>query len=167
MPGLIPSTAEDITDEEFRQASDGDVGTKQVINALVQGTKNVMSSEASMMHYSECMHTMEESVANNTDAFSVISHQYDIEDELMLSCNVVTAIVNGVEMVIDPNDPSNWHTPKNEREYLRSPQKAGLRGAKPRRCEKVSVDPPQVRGSDRGIRHGRIRQKEEWKRDRW
>ena len=44
MPGLIPS------DEEFRQASDGDVGTKQVINALVQSTKDVMSSEASMMH---------------------------------------------------------------------------------------------------------------------
>ena len=40
---------------------------KQVINALVQCTKDVMSSEASMMHYSECMQTMEESVANNTD----------------------------------------------------------------------------------------------------
>ena len=96
-----------------------------MISALVQCTKNVMTSEASMMHYSECMQTMEESVANNTDAFSVICHQYDIEGEAMLSCNVVTAIVNGVEMVIDPNDPSNWHTPKNEREYLRSPQKAG------------------------------------------
>jgi hypothetical protein len=34
MPGLIPSTVEDISDEEFHQASDGDVGTKQVINAL-------------------------------------------------------------------------------------------------------------------------------------
>ena len=69
------------SDEEFRQASDGDIGTKQVINALVQGTKNIMSSEASMMHYSECMQTMEESVANNTDPFSVICHQYDIEGE--------------------------------------------------------------------------------------
>jgi hypothetical protein len=47
-----------------------------------------------------------------------------------LSCNIVTAIVNGVEMVIDPNDPSNWHTPKNEREYLRSPQKAAWRTAR-------------------------------------
>ena len=81
MPGLIPSTDEDNSDEELRQASDGDVGTKQVINALVQCTKHVMSSEESMMHYSECMQAMEETVANNTDAFSVISHQYDIEGE--------------------------------------------------------------------------------------
>ena len=53
------------------------------------------------------MQTMEESVANNTDPFSVICHQYDIEGETMLSCNVVTAIVNGVEMVIaSPVDES-------------------------------------------------------------
>ena len=50
-------------------------------------------------HYSECMQTMEESIANNTDAFSVISHRYDIEGETMLSFNVVTAIVNGVEII--------------------------------------------------------------------
>ena len=78
---------------------------------------------------------MEETVANNTDAFSVISHQYDIEGETMLSCNIVTAIVNGVEMVIDPNDPSNWHTPKNEREYLRSPQKAAWRTAREKKMD--------------------------------
>ena len=42
-----------------------------------------------------------EAVANNTDAFSVISHQYDIEGETMLSRNVVTAIVNGVEICAD------------------------------------------------------------------
>ena len=75
------------------------------------------------------------SVANNTDAFSVISHQYDIEGETMLSFNVVTAIVNGVEMVIDPNDPSNWHTPKNEREYLRSPQKSAWRTAREKKMD--------------------------------
>jgi hypothetical protein len=69
-----------------------------------------MSSEESMMHYSECMQTMEDSVANNTDAFSVVSHQYDIEGETMLSCNVVTAIVNGVEMVIAPAYQT-WHAP--------------------------------------------------------
>ena len=153
MPGLIPS------EEEFRQASDGDVGTKQVISALVQCTKDVMTSEASMMHYSECMQTMEESVANNTDAFSVISHQYDIEGETMLSCNIVTAIVNGVEMVIDPNDPSNWHTPKNEREYLRSPQKAAWRTAREKKMDQYQelkvfklvprkgIDPKCIMGS--------------------
>jgi hypothetical protein len=45
------------------------------------------------------------------------------------------AIVNGVEMVIDPNDPSNWHTPKNEREYLRSPQKSQWRTAREKKMD--------------------------------
>ena len=102
---------------------------------------------------------MEESVANNTDPFSVICHQYDIEGEAMLSCNVVTAIVNGVEMVIDPNDPSNWHTPKNEREYLRSPQKAAWRTAREKKMDQYQelkvfklvprqgIDPKCIMGS--------------------
>ena len=77
----------------------------------------------------------------------------------MLSCNIVTAIVNGVEMVIDPNDPSNWHTPKNEREYLRSPQKAAWRTAREKKMDQYQelkvfklvprqgIDPKCIMGS--------------------
>ena len=61
------------------------------------------------------------------DPFSVASYLYDFQDDVMFARNVITAIVNGVEMVIDPNEPENWHTPKNEREYLRSPQRARTR----------------------------------------
>ena len=38
-------------------------------------------------------------------------------------------------MMIDPNEPENWHTPKNEREYLRSPQRAQWRAEREKKMD--------------------------------
>ena len=62
-------------------------------------------------------------------------------------------------MIIDPNEPENWHTPKNEREYLRSPQRAQWRTAREKKMDqyvdlqvfklvkRAGIDPKRIIGS--------------------
>ena len=71
----------------------------------------------------------------NTDPTSIVSHEYDVESGNCFKRHVITAVVNGTEHNIDPSDANNWHTPKNEREYLRSPQRAEWRTAKEKKMD--------------------------------
>ena len=48
---------------------------------------------------------------------------------------MIMAMVDGVEITIDPLDANTWHTPKNQREYLRSPQRAQWRTAKEKKMD--------------------------------
>ena len=72
----------------------------------------------------------QQALAFNTDPTSIVSHEYDVESGNCFKRHVITAVVNGTEHNIDPSDANNWHTPKNEREYLRSPQRAEWRTAR-------------------------------------
>ena len=145
--------------EVDEQANLGDLGTQQAITAMISNTKQNMSRAGSNERYAQCMEAMETAIAHNTDAFSVISCLYDFEDDVMFTCNVITAIVNGVEMIIDPSEPQNWHTPKNEREYLRSPQRAQWRTAREKKMDqymdlnvfklvrRAGINPKRIMGS--------------------
>ena len=39
------------------------------------------------------------------------------------------------EITVNPDEPKQWHTPSNEREYLRSPQRAMWRTAKEKKMD--------------------------------
>ena len=141
------------------QATMGDLGTQQVINSMISNTKQNMLRTGCSERYTQCMESMESAIADNSDPFSVVSYLYDFEDDVMFTRNVITAIINGVEMVIDPNEPENWHTPKNEREYLRSPQRAQWRTAREKKMDqymdlkvfklvnRAGIDPKRIMGS--------------------
>ena len=141
------------------QATMGDLGTQQVVNSMISNTKQNMLRTGCSERYTQCMESMESAIAHNSDPFSVVSYLYDFEDDVMFTRNVITAIINGVEMVIDPNEPENWHTPKNEREYLRSPQRAQWRTAREKKMDqymdlkvfklvnRAGIDPKRIMGS--------------------
>ena len=75
------------------------------------------------------------------------------------AAHVIAAVVNGTEHNIDPSDANTWHTPKNEREYLRSPQRAEWRTAKEKKMDQYlelrvyklvsrkGIDPKRIMGS--------------------
>ena len=78
----------------------------------------------------------EQALAFNTDPTSIVSHEYDVENGEMFKRHIIMAVVNGTEHNIDPaSDANSWHTPKNEREYLRSPQRAEWRTAKEKKMD--------------------------------
>jgi hypothetical protein len=61
---------------------------------------------------------------------------FDVESCAVVDKTLIAAVMNAdVVQVIDPNDPTHWHCPKNEREYRRSPQKDYWRTAQELKME--------------------------------
>ena len=72
---------------------------------------------------------------------------------------MIMAMVDGIEISVDPLDANTWHTPKNQREYLRSPQRAQWRTAKEKKMDqyqqlkvfklvpRAGLDPKRIMGS--------------------
>ena len=101
----------------------------------------------------------QQALALNSDPTSVVSHEYDVEYGEWIKRHIIAAVINGTEHNIDPSDANNWHTPKNEREYLRSPQRAEWRTAKEKKMDQYlelrvfklvsrkGVDPKRIMGS--------------------
>ena len=105
------------------------------------------------------MKQMESALANNSDLVSIVSHEFDIGYGKFVQRHMIMAMLNGVEITIDPLDANTWHTPKNQREYLRSPQRAQWRTAMERKMDqyqqlkvfklvpRAGLDPKSIMGS--------------------
>ena len=114
-----------VQDYEKAQASLSEVGVFQMVAAHIDCVKRNMGT-----HYAQCMADTEVALYQDTQLFDVRSSLYDIEDGAVFTKRVLAAVVGGEEIAIEPDDPRQWHCPKNEREYLRSPQRAQWRSAK-------------------------------------
>jgi hypothetical protein len=105
------------------------------------------------------MEQMESALTNNSDLVSIVSHEIDIGYGQYVQRHMIMAMVDGVEITIDPLDANTWHTPKNQREYLRSPQRAQWRTAKEKKMDqyqqlkvfklvpRAGLDPKRIMGS--------------------
>ena len=143
-----PTNAIMVTDK-----SNGEFGVPY--NAIHQAR----SGDVGLGKFVACATQSDQVLAQNTDPISLISHEYDIEHGQWFRRHIITAMVNGTEHNLDPADANNWHTPKNEREYLRSPQRAMWRTAKEKKMDQYSelkvyklvprkgIDPKRIMGS--------------------
>ena len=120
----------EINDEA--QAQEGDLGTKIIVSATVNRTKTELTAKK---RYSECMENMHEGLTYNSDLVTFVSCEFDIEYGTFYNRRVISAMMNGEEISVDPDEPKQWHTPQNEREYLRSPQRALWRTAKEKKMD--------------------------------
>ena len=117
-------------DEE--QAQQGDVGTSAMVTVAINHVRNGMIAES---RYSECVKKTHDVLAYNSDLITFASHEFDIELGDFYYRRIVSTVVCGEEVSIDPDEPKQWHTPKNERDYLRSPQRAMWRTAKEKKMD--------------------------------
>ena len=118
--------------DDHYQALQGDLGTNNMISAMMNNTKMVLTSTQS---YSECMDKMHKSIVFDSDLITFVSHELDVELGTPINRRVVSAVLCGEEISVDPDEPKLWHTPKNERDYLRSPQRALWRTAKEKKMD--------------------------------
>jgi len=105
------------------------------------------------------MEQMENVLTNNSDLVSIVSHEIDIGSGHYVQRHMIMAMVDGIEISVDPLDANTWHTPKNQREYLRSPQRAQWRTAKEKKMDqyqqlkvfklvpRAGLDPKRIMGS--------------------
>ena len=114
------------------QARQGDIGTSNMVSSTMKNTKKAMTS---IGRYSECMRKMHDSHIFDSDLVSFVSHEVDVELGTTINRRIVSAVLCGEEVSIDPDEPKQWHTPKNERDYLRSPQRAMWRTAKEKKMD--------------------------------
>ena len=122
----------------IQQAKSGDIGLSKIIAATFECQANISSRASIIGENSPCMARTQQALGFNTDPTSIVSHEYDVESGNCFKRHVITAVVNGTEHNIDPSDANNWHTPKNEREYLRSPQRAEWRTAKEKKMDQYA-----------------------------
>ena len=118
--------------DDHDQARQGDLGTSEMISSVLNNTKAVLTSSK---RYSECMEKMHNAQVFDSDVMTYVSHEVDVEHGTMTSRRIVSAVLSGEETSIDPDEPKQWHTPKNERDYLRSPQRALWRTAKEKKMD--------------------------------
>ena len=144
---------------EDAQASQGDIGLNKFVAATVACNKDILSRVGSTNRYSTCMKQMENALTNNSDLVSIVSHEIDIGSGHYVQRHMIMAMVDGIEISVDPLDANTWHTPKNQREYLRSPQRAQWRTAKEKKMDqyqqlkvfrlvpRAGLDPKRIMGS--------------------
>ena len=144
---------------EDAQASQGDIGLNKFVAATVACNKDILSRVGSTNRYSTCMEQMENALTNNSDLVSIVSHEIDIGSGHYVQRHMIMAMVDGIEISVDPLDANTWHTPKNQREYLRSPQRAQWRTAKEKKMDqyqqlkvfklvpRAGLDPKRIMGS--------------------
>ena len=144
---------------EDAQAMQGDIGLNKFVAATMACNKDILSRVGSTNRYSTCMEQMESALTNNSDLVSIVSHEIDIGYGQYVQRHMIMAMVDGVEITIDPLDANTWHTPKNQREYLRSPQRAQWRTAKEKKMDqyqqlkvfklvpRAGLDPKRIMGS--------------------
>ena len=145
--------------DSIQQAQSGDIGLSKLIAATLKCQADISSRASTIGEHSPCMAQMQQALVLNTDPTSIVSHEYDVENKELFKRHVITAVVNGTEHNIDPSDANTWHTPKNEREYLRSPQRAEWRTAKEKKMDQYlelrvyklvsrkGIDPKRIMGS--------------------
>ena len=105
---------------EDAQSSQGDIGLTKCVAATVACNRDILSRVGSANRYSTCMKQMESALTNNSDLVSIVSHEIDIGSGHYVQRHMIMAMVDGIEISVDPLDANTWHTPKNQREYLRS-----------------------------------------------
>ena len=148
-----------IPSDSVQQAQSGDVGLSKFIAATLKCQADIASRAGTLGERSPCMAQTQQALALNSDPTSVVSHEYDVEYGEWIKRHIIAAVINGTEHNIDPSDANNWHTPKNEREYLRSPQRAEWRTAKEKKMDQYlelrvfklvsrkGIDPKRIMGS--------------------
>ena len=148
-----------VPQDAIQQAQSGDIGLSKFVAATVRCQADIKSRAGTTEEYSQCTAQIEQALAENTDPTSIVSHEYDVEYGQWIKRHIIAAVVNGTEHNIDPSDANNWHTPKNEREYLRSPQRAMWRTAKEKKMDQYlelkvyklvsrkGIDPKRIMGS--------------------
>jgi hypothetical protein len=161
-----PNSAAVVTSDDFgipsdaiQQAQSGDIGLSKFIAATLKCQADIASRAGTLGEHSPCATQTQQALALNTDPTSIVSHEYDVEYGSWIKRHVIAAVINGTEHNIDPSDANNWHTPKNEREYLRSPQRAEWRTAKEKKMDQYlelrvfklvsrkGIDPKRIMGS--------------------
>ena len=61
---------------------------------------------------------MESALKADSDVVGILHSEIDVEEATAYTRLVLAAVVGGDEVIIEPDDPRHWHTPKNQREYL-------------------------------------------------
>ena len=117
---------------EQEQANLGDVGTITMVSAMINNTKIALTSS---QRYSECLKKTHDAPIFESDLITFTSHELDVELGTYYSRRVVSAVLGTEEITVNPDEPKQWHTPSNEREYLRSPQRAMWRTAKEKKMD--------------------------------
>ena len=103
-----------------------------MVSVMINNTKKALTSS---QRYSECIKKTHEALVFNSDLITFVSHEFDVELGTAVNRQVVSAVLCGEEITVDPDEPKQWHTPSNEREYLRSPQRAMWRTAKEKKMD--------------------------------
>ena len=93
-------------DEE--QAQQGDVGTSAMVTVAINHVRNGMIAES---RYSECVKKTHDVLAHDSDLITFASHEFDIEQGDFYYRRIVSTVVCGEEVSIDPDEPKQWHTP--------------------------------------------------------
>ena len=107
-----------IPSDAIQQAQSGDIGLSKFVAATLKCQADIASRAGTLGEHSPCTAQTQQALALNTDPTSIVSHEYDVEYGKWIKRHIIAAVVNGTEHNIDPSDANNWHTPKNEREYL-------------------------------------------------
>ena len=120
-----------LTDDEV-QAQSGDLGTMTMASIAIHRTSNALTTKK---HYSQSMENIDKALSYDSDLLSFVSHEFDIELNTFFNRRIISAVIGGEEFSIHPDEPKQWHTPQNERDYLRSPQRALWRTAKEKKMD--------------------------------
>ena len=88
--------------DEDAQALQGDIGLTKFVAATMACNRDILSRVGSTNRYSTCMKQMESALANNSDLVSIVSHEIDIGYGKFVQRHMVMAMLNGVEITIDP-----------------------------------------------------------------
>ena len=106
--------------------------TINMVSAMINNTKIALTSS---QRYSECLKKTHDAPIFESDLITFTSHELDVELGTYYSRRVVSAVLGTEEITVNPDEPKQWHTPSNEREYLRSPQRAMWRTAKEKKMD--------------------------------